>query len=193
MTKLSMTFRFLRALGLNYSEEEYGQVSLWGMFKSALKHIRNAYLLKYCMYSVILSPLNYRRIRPIIWRWMGAKVGKNCFIGYEVWVDMTNTHLVELEDHVHVANRCLLLCHQRDLSEYYVGDDYAKLGYNKEKIVLKKGCLIGMNSMIMPGVTIGEGAIVGAGSLVTKDVPAWTIATGRPAKVVKEISRKTLQ
>ena len=47
-----------------------------------------------------------------------------------------------------------------------------------------------MNSMIMPGVTIGEGAIVGAGSLVTKDVPAWTIATGRPAKVVKEIPKK---
>ena len=42
----------------------------------------------------------------------------------------------------------------------------------------------------MPGVTIGEGAIVGAGSLVTKDVPAWTIATGRPAKVVKEIPKR---
>ena len=40
----------------------------------------------------------------------------------------------------------------------------------------------------MPGVTIGDGAIVGAGSLVTKDIPAWTIAIGRPAKVVKQIS-----
>ena len=40
---------------------------------------------------------------------------------------------------------------------------------------------------MLPGVTIGEGAIVGAGSLVTKDIPAWTIATGRPAKVIKQI------
>jgi acetyltransferase-like isoleucine patch superfamily enzyme len=121
---------------------------------------------------------------------MGAKVGKDCFIGYEVWVDMTNTHLVELEDHVHVANRCLLLCHQRDLSDYHTGDDYAKLAYHKKKIILKKGCLVGMETMVMPGVTIGEGAIVGAGSLVTKDIPAWTIATGRPAKVVKQITAR---
>lgn len=41
--------------------------------------------------------------------------------------------------------------------------------------------------MIMPGVTIGEGAVIGAGTLVTKDIPAWTIAIGRPAKVIKEI------
>ena len=53
-----------------------------------------------------------------------------------------------------------------------------------------KGSLVGMDSFVMPGVTIGEGAIVGAGSLVTKDVPAWTIATGRPAKVVKEIPHR---
>lgn len=190
MKKLSTTYKILRLIGLNFSEDEYGQVSLWEMISSALKHIRNAILLKYCMYSVILSPLNYRKIRPIFWRWMGAKVGKDCFIGYEVWVDMTNTELIEMEDHVHIANRCLLLCHQRDLSDYHIGDDYAKLGYHKRKIVLKKGCLIGMNSMVMPGVTIGEGAIVGAGSLVTKDIPAWTIATGRPAKVVKQITAR---
>lgn len=189
--KLSLTYQFLRAIGLNFSEEEYGRVNFWRIFKSAIKHVRNAFLLKYCMYSVLLSPLNYRKIRPVIWRWMGATVGKDCFIGYEVWVDMTNTNLIEIEDHVHIANRCLLLCHQRDLKNYNIGDDYAKLPYNKGKIVLKRGCLIGMNSMIMPGVTIGEGVIIGAGSLVTKDIPAWTIATGRPAKVVKYITIKT--
>ena len=185
--KLSLAYRFLKIIGLNFSEEEYGQVNFGEMINSGLKHFRNAILLKYCMYSVIFSPLNYRKIRPIIWRWMGAKVGKNCFIGYEVWVDLTNTNLIELEDHVHIANRCLLLCHQRNLENYYVGDDYAKLGYNKKKIQLKKGCLLGMDTIVLPGVTIGEGAIIGAGSIVTKDIPAWTIATGRPAKVVKTI------
>lgn len=44
---------------------------------------------------------------------------------------------------------------------------------------------IGMNVIILKGVTIGEGAIVGAGSVVTKDVPAWSVAAGNPAKVVK--------
>ena len=47
-----------------------------------------------------------------------------------------------------------------------------------------------MNTVITPGVTIGEGAIVGAGSLVTKDIPAWTVAVGRPAKVIKHIKER---
>lgn len=46
---------------------------------------------------------------------------------------------------------------------------------------------IGMNCIILKGVTIGEGAIVGAGSVVTKDVPAWSVVGGNPAKVIKEI------
>lgn len=46
---------------------------------------------------------------------------------------------------------------------------------------------IGMNCIVLKGVTIGEGAIVGAGSVVTNNVPAWTIVAGNPAKVVKEI------
>ena len=86
------------------------------------------------MYSVIFSPLNYRFIRPRIWRWMGAKIGNDTFIGYEVWMDFNNAELIELEDNVHIANRCLLLCHQRDLSNYYVGSDYSKLPYNHKKI-----------------------------------------------------------
>lgn len=39
----------------------------------------------------------------------------------------------------------------------------------------------------MPGVTVGEGAVVGAGSMVTKDIPDWCVAVGRPAKVVRQI------
>jgi acetyltransferase-like isoleucine patch superfamily enzyme len=190
MKKLSLTYRVLKKIGLNFSEEEYGNISILDLMSSFLKHYRNAILLKYCMYSVLLSPINYRKIRPILWRIMGAKVGKDCFIGYEVWVDLTNTHLIEMEDHVHIANRCLLLCHQRILSDYHIGDDYAKLPYKREKIILKKGCLLGMDTTVMPGVTIGEGAIVGSGSLVTTDIPAWTIAVGRPAKVVKTIKKR---
>jgi acetyltransferase-like isoleucine patch superfamily enzyme len=47
---------------------------------------------------------------------------------------------------------------------------------------------IGFNSIILKGVTIGEGAIVGAGSVVTKDVPPWTIVAGNPAKIIRELS-----
>lgn len=46
---------------------------------------------------------------------------------------------------------------------------------------------IGFNSIILKGVTIGEGSIVGAGSVVTKDVPPWTIVAGNPARIIREI------
>ena len=188
--KLSISYRILKVIGLNYSEEEYGQISIWILIKRVYKTYRDAFLLKYGMNSWLLSPILPRKLRPSILRKIGCKVGKNVFIGDNVRVDAGHSDLIILEDHVHVAGGCRLLCHQRDLSNYCVGDDYAKLGYKLAPIHLKKGCLIGMESFVFPGVTVGEGAIVGAGSLVTHDIPAWTIATGRPAKVVKQIPKR---
>lgn len=187
--KLSITFRMLRALGFNYSEEAYGQVSILGVFA---KFFKNIYLkrLSKMMDWPILEPFAPRMLRPWLMRRMGCHVGKGCFIGDNVRIDTGHADLITLEDGVSVAGGSRLLCHQRDFSDYCVGDDYMKLGYILKPIVLKKGCLIGMESFVMPGVTIGEGAIVGAGSLVSKDIPAWTIAVGRPAKIVKEVPRR---
>jgi acetyltransferase-like isoleucine patch superfamily enzyme len=56
-----------------------------------------------------------------------------------------------------------------------------------KSILIKDKAWIGFNSIILKGVTIGEGAIVGAGSVVTKDVPDWTIVAGNPAKIIREI------
>ena len=187
--KLSTTFKMLRALGFNYSEEEYGQVSIATVFAKFFGNIYRKRLEK-MMDWPILQSFNPRKIRPILMRRMGCKVGKGCFIGDYVRIDTGHADMITLEDSVSIASGTRLLCHQRDFSDYCVGDDYMKLGYIVKPIVLKKGCLIGMESFVMPGVTIGEGAVVGAGSLVTKDVPAWTVATGRPAKIVKEIAHR---
>ena len=151
--KLSFTYRLLRKIGFNYPEEEYGQISPWVVIKRVCKTYRDTFLLNCIMDSWLLAPFAPRRVRPWVLRKIGCHVGKDVFIGSQVWVDY-----------------------------------YAKLAYMKGEIHIGKGCSTGTGSMIMPGVTIGDGAIVGAYSLVTKDVPAWTIATGRPAKVVKEIS-----
>lgn len=187
--RLSLMFRVLRGLGFNYSEKAYGNVSLWDIIKRVHKTYRDSFLMKFVMNSWVLSPFLPRRVRPWVLKRVGCHVGKGCFIGDNVRIDTGHSDMITLEDSVSVAGGTRLLCHQRDFTDYYVGSDYMKLGYNIKPIVLKKGCLIGMESFVMPGVTVGEGAIVGAGSLVTKDVPAWTIATGRPAKVVKEIPR----
>ena len=190
MEKTSLAYHLIKLVGLNIPVTDYGNISLLKAAKRALKGIFNAILLKYCMYSVLLSPLNYHLIRPLLWRWIGAKVGKNTFIGYEVWMDFTNATLIELGDQVHIANRCTLLCHKRNIHNYFSEDDYNDLQYHRLKIHLKKACSIGMGSIIMPGVTIGEGAIIGAGSLVTKDIPAWTVAWGSPAKVMRQIPKR---
>lgn len=58
---------------------------------------------------------------------------------------------------------------------------------NSKPIKICDDAWIGMNCIILKGVTIGEGAIVGAGSVVTKDVPAWTVVGGNPAKVIKTL------
>ena len=187
--KLSLTFRFMRAIGLNYSEEEYGNVSLWRVIKQFFGNILRKFLAN-MMDWAILEPINPRMFRPFILRRLGCKVGKGVFIGDHVVVDMNHADMITIDDYAHITGGCRLLCHQRDLSDYHVGDNAAVAGYKLGHIHIGKGCMIGMTTMIMPGVTIGEGAIVGAGSLVTKDIPAWTVATGRPAKVVKEVPKR---
>lgn len=190
--KLSLTYRLLRVIGLNYPEDEYGQVSLFQVIRKTLSTFKNTFLLKYFMNRALLSPLNPRKIRPWVLRRIGCHVGKDVFIGSEVWIDSGHAHLITIDDHAHVTARTILLCHKKDLKDYCVGDDYAAVKYMTAPIHLCKGCSTGTGTIILPGVTIGEGAIVGAGSVVTKDVPAWTIALGNPAKVVKQIPKRNL-
>lgn len=190
--KLSLTYRLLRKIGLNYPEEEYGQISIWNVICRVCKTYRDGFLLKYVMDSWLLDPLAPRKVRPWVLRKIGCHVGKDVFIGSEVWVDSGHADLIYIGDRTHITARTVLLCHKKNLSDYYQGDDYLKLPYMKGEIHIGAGCSTGTGSMIMPGVTIGDGAIIGAYSLVTKDIPAWTIAIGRPAKVVKEIPKRDL-
>lgn len=190
--KKSLSYQLLKLAGLNYSEAQYGQVTFGEIIIKAWKTYRNAFLLKYLMNSVLLSPFEPRKLRPWVLRKIGCNIGTGVFIGDHVRIDSGYANLITIEENVHITGGCRLLCHQRSLFSYRKGDDASKLRYKVEKIHLKKGCMIGMESLIMPGVTIGEGAIIGAYSLVTKDIPEWTIASGRPAKVIKQIRERNL-
>ena len=187
--KLSTTYKLLRALGINYSQEEYGQVSLWRVIWQFFHNIRQKHR-QNMMDWAILEPFAPRKLRPRLARQMGCHVGKHVFIGDHVRIDPGHADLIYIDDYAHITGGCRLLCHQRDLRGYRQGDNAADLGYRLGEIHIGKGVMVGMETLIMPGVTIGDGAIVGAYSLVTKDIPAWTIATGRPAKVVKEIPKR---
>lgn len=62
---------------------------------------------------------------------------------------------------------------------------YEQKGYKTGRIIIKDDVWIGLRAIIMPGVTIGTGAVIGAGAVVTKDVPPYAVVGGVPAKVIK--------
>ncbi len=130
------------------------------------------------------------QIRPKYWKRCGVDTTGNFKVGYGVYFDAGNAQHIHISDGVWITSRCLLLCHKRDINKYYYGDDINKMPYIIADIYIGRNAHIGMDTIIMPGVSIGEGAIIGAGSLITKDIPPYTIAIGRPAKVVKNISNK---
>ena len=187
--RLSVTYRILKRCGLNLPEEEYGNINLWYASLRMLKIFYHS-LMQNMMDWSIYAPIAAKIVRPILLRQMGATVGRGVYIGDHVVFDLNRSNLLIIEDHAHLDTGCIVFCHKRNLENYFVGDDYAKLPYREANVILKQGCSVGSGSILLPGVTIGEGAIVGAGSLVTKDIPAWTVAVGRPAKVMREIPKK---
>ena len=185
--KSTLTFRILERIGIIHDEKKYGNISMFGVLKHTIKTIRIAYLFRKSYRPGLFHTRDFNSRRARMWRKMGCHVGKGVCIGHSVAVDVGNTGLIHIEDGVIITNHCTILCHRRDLSGYQKGDDGGKLPYIYAPVVLKKGCQIGMGSMIMPGVTVGEGAIIGAHSVVTKDIPAWTVAVGNPCKVIKQL------
>lgn len=137
----------------------------------------------------ILNPLSLK-IRPWLWKLSGVNIKGSVKIGYDVYYDVGYAHLITIEEGTWITSRCLLLCHRRDMSDYKKGDNVNMLPYITSEIKICKGVHLGMGSIVMPGITIGEGAIIGAGSIITKDIPPWTIAVGSPAKVVKVIEER---
>lgn len=139
--------------------------------------------------AYIFEPIYKKNLRPAIWRWLGCKVGRNVHIGHQVRLDFGNSSRIHIDDDVIISNGVTLLCHKRNVEDYHVGQKTTSLPFIYKDIHLEKGCQIGLNATILPGVTIGEGAIIGSCSLVTKDVPAWTVSVGVPARVVKNLNK----
>ena len=189
-TNLSLTFRLFNKLGVINDKQKYGNISIWGIVTHFFVVVRNAFLFKRAYRPGIFETRKLKKTRAKLWRRMGADVGKNVEIGHSVSTDCGNMNLIHIEDNAIITNCCILLCHRRDMEGYSKFDDSSKLPYIYRPIYLKRGCQIGMGSIVMPGVTIGEGAIVGARSVVTRDIPAWTIAAGSPCKVIKELTER---
>jgi acetyltransferase-like isoleucine patch superfamily enzyme len=122
---------------------------------------------------------------------MGVNIGHNCVIEMYTYLDDQFPELIFLEDHSGPSRHVIIICHDDaaakvDQQETASSDFESRHGF-VAPVRLKKYSGIGAGSILLPGVTIGEGAIVGAGAVVTKSVPPNTLAVGVPAKVVKSL------
>ena len=183
----TLTFKVLYKMNLMRDIQKHGQISFFGFIWFTIKTILKRAFFTYSYKGYFLEPLNKKFIRPFIWRFCGCKLGKNVHIGHMVRMDFGNTELITLGDNVVLSNGVTILCHKRDVSEYKKGNLATRLPFVYAPVVIESNVQVGLNCTIMPGVTIGEGAIIGTNALVTKDVPAWSIAVGSPAKVVKQL------
>ena len=100
-------------------------------------------------------------------------ISKSCRISFGAKLDKTNPRGVHIGEESFVASGAYVLSH-----------DYCRA--LRVDTYIGKRVFIGMNSIIMPGVTIGDEVVVGAGSIVTKSVPSNCIVAGNPARIIKE-------
>ena len=111
------------------------------------------------------------------WNWIcqyykNLTLGKYVDIGAFTYI---NAHFgVTIEEDVQIGSHCSIYSH-------------STIDDNKGRVVIKKGAKIGTHSVVMPGVTIGENAVIGAYSFVKEDIPDNTLAYGVPAKIIKKL------
>ena len=106
-------------------------------------------------------------------------IGSDCYVGREVFFDLAERIVVE--DQVTISMRVTLLTHTHAGNSPLSGKALHPL---YAPIFLRQGCYVGAGAIILPGRTVGEQAIVGAGAVVTHDVPAHAIVAGVPAMII---------
>ena len=118
-----------------------------------------------------------------------CKIGRNCKIDAYVYVEES----VEIGDNVKIRPFTFIPTGVKIEDDVLIGpgvmftnDKYPRVRgkWRLMQTVLKKGCSIGASGIILPGITIGEYSLVGAGSVVTKDVPPYAVVIGNPARIV---------
>jgi len=123
----------------------------------------------------------FQSIRVAMYRKAGVKIGRPLVFGSHIFIDITSRAFpiygVTIGDGVILAGYIYILTHSNILYGIKGGED--------GPVTIKRGARIGINVTILPGVTIGENAVIGACSLVNRDIPDNFIAVGVPARPIK--------
>jgi acetyltransferase-like isoleucine patch superfamily enzyme len=161
-----------------------GQIPLEREFRGfgALRSVANRLLHAAARYLPM-----YPGWRVTLHRIRGVKIGTGVFIGSDVFIDNTYPDSIVIEDFVTIISRTFIIGH--NFIPVHLKNIIAKDTPPKQGVLLKKGSYIGAQSIILPGVIIGECAVVGAGSVVTNDIPDFSIAVGSPARVTHHFNK----
>lgn len=113
----------------------------------------------------------------------GATIGKNCKISSHTFI----CEGVHIEDNVFVGHGVMFTNDLFPRATNPDGSAQTEADWKLVETFVKKGASIGSNATIICGVTIGENALIGAGAVVTKDVPANTVVAGNPGRIFKQL------
>jgi acetyltransferase-like isoleucine patch superfamily enzyme len=150
--------------------------------------MRNIYK-KILKFLFSISPL--LNLRIFLLRLAGYKIGRNVYIPGDLKIsDMSSrqNHLL-IQDRVSIGPGVILITDSGPNNSHLINIFPLKSG----RIVIENDAWIGAGAIIMPDVRIGECTVIGAGSVVTKDIPPFSVAIGLPAKVTKEIDRNAIK
>lgn len=116
----------------------------------------------------------------------GSKIGRRCKISSHSFI----CEGVTLEDNVFIGHGVMFTNDLFPRATNEAGELQSEADWKCIPTLVKRGASIGSNATILCGITIGENALVGAGSVVTKDVPPNAVVAGNPARVIKTISKE---
>ncbi|MFY0165120.1 DapH/DapD/GlmU-related protein [Bacillus anthracis] len=147
-----------------------GENSLWNVYKtvSFWKVMKNFIIIQIARYTPFLSVKNW-----LYRTFLRMKVGKKTSFALMVMPDIMFPEKITVGDNSIIGYNTTLLAHEYLIREYRLGE-----------IVIGNEVMIGANTTILPGVRIGDGAIVSAGTLVHKDVPGGAFVGGNPMRVI---------
>ncbi len=135
-----------------------------------------------CLKLANLCPFVSGRIA--LYRLMGMRIGRDVFVGFNVEFDTNHSELIEIGDHVTISHRCIIASHMATSVATPLQAIYPP---KAAPVRIRDGAWLCVGAIVLPGVTIGESAVVAAGAVVNRDVAARTLVAGVPAIEVKKL------